>query len=285
MNQQKNRASRGHTGRGDRLRPRKSLGQHFLRDQNITRKILSLLDPQPGDIVLEIGPGEGVLTRELVGRVRTLVAVEIDPRSVDQLRRELGPAVQILHQDILKTDFRDISNRTGAVAGLRILGNIPYNITTPILFKILDERMAIRDAILMMQREVARRLLAAPGSKEYGIPSVFCRIFSSLEWLFDVPPTAFYPRPSVTSSVVRLQPLAQPRCTLSNEAFFRKLVRLVFGQRRKMLRNTLGALAAQYQVPLPVEFALRARPEELTPEELVTLANDFYTKLDVEHRQ
>jgi 16S rRNA (adenine1518-N6/adenine1519-N6)-dimethyltransferase len=285
VNQPDNRASRGHTRGGKHLRPRKSLGQHFLRDQNITRKILSLLDPQPGDIVLEIGPGEGVLTRELAGIVQTLVAVEIDPRSVDQLRCELGSAVQILHQDVLKTDFRQISNRTGAVAGLRILGNIPYNITTPILFKILDERTVIRDAILMMQREVARRLLAAPGSKEYGIPSVFCRIFFSLGWLFDVPPTAFYPRPSVTSSVIRLEPLAQPRCTLSDEAFFRKLVRLVFGQRRKMLRNTLGALAAEYQAPLPEEFALRARPEELAPEELVKLANDFYAKLDVGHRR
>jgi 16S rRNA (adenine1518-N6/adenine1519-N6)-dimethyltransferase len=281
VNQPENRAYRGHTRGGKHLRPRKSLGQHFLRDQNITRKILTLLDPQPGDIVIEIGPGEGVLTRELVGRVRTLVAVEIDPRAVEQLRRELGPAVQILHQDVLKTDFRQISNRTGAVAGLRILGNIPYNITTPILFKILDERTVVRDAILMMQREVARRLLAAPGSKEYGIPSVFCRIFSSVEWLLDVPPTAFFPRPSVSSSVIRLQPLAQPRCTLNDEAFFRKMVRFVFGQRRKMLRNTLGALAAEYQAPLPEEFALTARPEQLTPEELVRLANDLYAKLGV----
>jgi 16S rRNA (adenine1518-N6/adenine1519-N6)-dimethyltransferase len=283
VNQPENRASRSHIRGGNRLRPRKSLGQHFLRDQNITRKILSFLDPQSGDVILEIGPGEGVLTRELVGQVRTLVAVEIDPRSVDQLRREFGPAVQILHQDVLKTDFRQISDRTGA--GLRILGNIPYNITTPILFKIMDERTAIRDAILMMQREVARRLLAIPGSKEYGIPSVFCRIFFSLEWLFDVPATAFYPRPSVTSSVIRLQPLAQPRCALSDEAFFRKLVRLVFGQRRKMLRNTLGALAAEYRASLPAEFALTTRPEELTPEELVGLSNDFYTKLGVGRRQ
>jgi len=264
---------------GNRLRPRKSLGQHFLRDQNITRKILAAFDPQPGQVVLEIGPGEGVLTRCLVGAVRVLVAVEIDPRAVTALRNELGSGLEILQQDILELDFRLTADRLGATDGIRVIGNIPYNITTPILFKVLDERTAVKDALLMMQREVSRRLVAAPGTKDYGIPSVFCRIFTDTELLFDVPPTAFFPRPAVTSSVVHLEPLGRPRCPLDDEAFFRRMVRFVFGQRRKMLRNTLAVLAGEYDAQLPQDLAFRERPEELTPEELVALSNTLYQRL------
>jgi 16S rRNA (adenine1518-N6/adenine1519-N6)-dimethyltransferase len=214
-----------------------------------------------------------------------LVAVEIDPRAVAALRNEFGTGVQILQQDILELDFRLTAERVGATNGLRVVGNIPYNITTPILFKVLDERSAVKDALLMMQREVARRLVAAPGSKEYGIPSVFCRIFTDIELLFDVPPTAFFPRPGVTSSIVHLEPLVEPRCPLDDEVFFRKMVRFVFGQRRKMLRNTLGVLAGEYNTHLPQDLAFRERPEELTPEELVALSNTLYRRLELGHHR
>jgi len=268
--------------RRNRLRPKKSLGQHFLHDPNIVRKILAAIGADREDVVLEIGPGEGALTRHLVKVVKTLVAVEIDERAVERLRGELGGSVQILHQDVLELDLRRIASDTGAHRGLRVVGNIPYNITTPILFAVLDQRKVVRDATLMMQREVAHRLVAVPGTKDYGILSVFCRVFADVQLLFDVSPKVFVPQPAVTSSVVYLQPLIRPRAPIRDESFFRHMVRFVFGQRRKMLRHTLAELAREYNRSLPAEFDLRERPEELTGEELVDLANRLRAALGIE---
>jgi 16S rRNA (adenine1518-N6/adenine1519-N6)-dimethyltransferase len=250
------------------LRPKKSLGQHFLRDPNIVRKILVAIAPGREDVVLEIGPGEGVLTRVLAPLVARLVAVEIDPRAVEFLRRDLGDRVTILEQDVLELNL-------GAIAGgkLRVVGNIPYNITSPILFSLLDQREVLRDATLMMQREVARRLVALPGTKDYGILSVFARIFTDSAVLFDVSPNAFVPAPAVISSLLQLRPLERPRVALKDERFFRQMVRSVFHQRRKMLRHTLQAFLARHGQRLPEAFALRERPEELTPEDLAVLGN------------
>ena len=167
---------------------------------------------------------------------------------------------------------------TPAQAGstIRIVGNIPYNITSPILFQILDQRESVRDATLMMQREVARRLTARPRTKEYGILTVSFGIWTEMELLFDVAPGAFRPPPEVFSTVVRLRTLAAPRVPVKDEAFFRGMVRAVFGQRRKMLRNTLQTFVGKAGLALPEEFALKARPEELSPEELVDLANRLH---------
>jgi 16S rRNA (adenine1518-N6/adenine1519-N6)-dimethyltransferase len=265
------------------LLPKKSLGQHFLHDPNVVRKILAVIDAGQDDVMLEIGPGQGALTRGLAKSVRTLVAVEIDPRAVERLRGELSGSVQILHQDVLELDLRRVASDTGAHHGLRIVGNIPYYITTPILFMVLDQRDVVRDATLMMQREVARRLVAAPGTKDYGILSVFCRVFADVRVLFDVSPNAFVPRPAVMSSVVHLSPFVQPRVPMSDEAFFRYMVRFVFGQRRKMLRHTLSELAKERRLTLPAAFALRERPQDLTGEELVDLANRLHAALGREH--
>jgi len=260
-------ALRGH------LEPRKSLGQHFLHDRNIIRKIVAAVAPGPQDMILEIGPGEGALTRVLAGNVAGLVAVEIDHRAVEMLRAELGTSVTVLEGDVLALSLSGLARERGAGRAWRVVGNIPYNITSPILFAILDDRAAVQDATLMMQREVARRLVARPETKEYGILSVFCRIFADTELLFDVSQNAFRPVPAVRSSVVRVRPLRSPRVALENEAAFRHVVRFVFSQRRKMLRHTLAALAGLYRWTLPAEFALRERPEQLTPEALAHLVN------------
>lgn len=259
-----------------RLLPRKSLGQHFLCDPNYVRKIVDALQLKPDEVVLEIGPGEGVLTKRLTG-AQTVVAVEVDRRAVTLLRRDLPETVRIVHQDVLTLDLARLAAECNAKHGLRVVGNLPYNITSPILFTLLDQRSVVRDALLMMQREVARRLVAGPGTKEYGILSVFVDLLTDTELLFHVPPTAFRPRPAVTSTMVRLVPLASPRYVVADEPYFRTMVRHVFGQRRKMLRHTLRALAAREGWELPEEFALRQRPEELSVRELVALANALST--------
>jgi len=205
--------------------------------------------------------------------VAVLLAVEVDHRAVERLRAEFGSRVTVVEGDILALSLSDLVRERGREGAWRVVGNIPYNITSPILFSILDHRDAVRDATLMMQREVARRLVASPGTKDYGILSVFCRIFADTELLFNVSRNAFRPIPAVTSSLVRLRPLLAPRVELKDEAMFRHVVRYVFGQRRKMLRHSLAALAALRGWSLPAEFALRERPEQLSPESLAHLAN------------
>jgi len=161
---------------------------------------------------------------------------------------------------------------------VRVVGNIPYNITSPILFHILDNRPAVKDATLMMQREVARRLVARPGSKEYGIPSVFCECFALVEKLFDVSPNVFFPRPEVFSSVVRISPLVAPRYPLKDEGFFRAMVRSVFGKRRKTLRNSLLYFLGEDSKLLPEVIDYRRRPESLSAAELSELSNQLFIR-------
>ena len=257
---------------GASIHPRRSLGQNFLRDDNICRKIVAAVDPQPGDMMLEIGPGEGALTKYLAPRVRSLTVVDVDERVIRKMQREYPDgSVEVLQEDFLTTDFsRLTSNRPHF---LRIVGNIPYNITTPILFHILDHRFAVRDVTLMMQKEVASRLAARCGTKDYGILAVFCQLFADTRVLFDVSPNAFHPKPTVRSSVVTLAILPRPRYRLDDEAFFRRMVRAVFGKRRKTLRNSLSYFAEAEHAVLPELPNPKQRPEELSVEELVGLGN------------
>ncbi|MBI5473880.1 MAG: 16S rRNA (adenine(1518)-N(6)/adenine(1519)-N(6))-dimethyltransferase RsmA [Ignavibacteriae bacterium] len=254
------------------IRPKQSLGQNFLRDDNIVRKIVAAVNPQPDDALLEIGPGEGALTKFLAPRVERLIVVDVDRRVIERMN-ELYPhgEVESVHRDFLEIDFTEILERRQASA-LRIVGNIPYNITSPILFHILDHRQHVSDATLMMQREVARRLVAKPNTKEYGILAVFSQLFADVELLFDVSPSCFFPAPKVTSSVVQLKMLKQPRFALRDEPQFRAMVRAIFGKRRKTLRNSLSYFVDP--VPdLPPRFDLSKRPEALSIEELVELGN------------
>src|SRR5512140_389063 len=221
------------------LRPKKSLGQNFLRDDRIARKIVDAVAPRPGDVVLEFGPGEGALTGHLVASGAELILVELDKRSVMRIRAlSERPGVQVRHQHVLTVDLDGLAAAAGTER-LRVVGNIPYYITSPILFHVLDNRRRVRDLTTMVQKEVARRLVAVPRTKAYGIVSVFCQLFADVEILFDVQPGSFHPRPDVTSSVVRLVMLDGPRYALRDEQFFRGMVRSVFGKRRKTLRNAL----------------------------------------------
>jgi len=252
-----------------RLRPRRSLGQNFLRDANVARKIVDALAPLPGDTVLEIGPGEGALTRELAVRAGRLIIVDIDERVIRAMEEVFsGTPVVILHRDVLTLDLNDLAARYGP---LRVVGNIPYNITSPILFHALDHRTAVRDVTLLMQREVARRLVAGPGTKDYGILSIMCQFVADVSVLFDVSPNVFYPRPEVTSSLVRLRMLTAVRFPVADEVFFRTMVRGVFGKRRKTLRNSLRYLLPD--IPSLPDVDLQRRPEDLTIAELAHLAN------------
>jgi 16S rRNA (adenine1518-N6/adenine1519-N6)-dimethyltransferase len=240
-----------------------------LRDANVARKIVDAIAPLSGDTVLEIGPGEGALTRDLAARAGRLIIVDIDERVIRTMEEVFSDgAVMILHRDVLTLDLSELAGRYGP---LRVVGNIPYNITSPILFHTLEQRAAVRDVTLLMQREVARRLAAGPGTKDYGILSIMCQFVADVDVLFDVSPNVFYPRPEVTSSLVRLRMLPATRFPVTDEAFFRTMVRGVFGKRRKTLRNSLRYLLSA--IPSLPEIDLQRRPEDLTLEELAHLAN------------
>ena len=257
-----------------RVRPKRSLGQNFLRDDNIARKIAASISPRGGDVMLEIGPGEGALTRFLAPSVRTLIAVDIDGRVIKHLKAAFtGANVTFLHQDFLATDLADLAGK----GQLRVVGNIPYNITSPILFHLLDHRVYVRDITLMVQKEVARRLAASPSTKDYGILSVFCQLFADVKLLFDVTPNAFVPKPTVMSSVVHLDVLDMPRYSLNDERFFRRMIRSVFGKRRKTLRNSLSYFMKEFEDVVPPHAHLQRRPEELSIQQLVQLSNDLHT--------
>jgi len=266
------------------LRPRKSLGQNFLRDERIARKIVDAVAPSSDDVVLEIGPGEGALTKFLVSSGARLILVELDERAIGRLRELYErPGVQVLHQDVLSVDLDALAAAAGTER-LRVVGNIPYYITSPILFHVLDNRHRVRDLTMMVQREVARRLAAVPQTKAYGILSVFCQLFADVEILFDVQPGSFHPRPDVTSSVVRLAMLDGPRYVLRDEQFFRGMVRSVFGKRRKTLRNALRYFVDDDPAAaVPDVSILQRRPEDLTVEETVELSNVLYEHYHQSH--
>lgn len=252
------------------LRPKKSLGQNFLRDENICRKIVRAIRPQSSDAMLEIGPGEGALTKYLAPVVKHLVTVDVDERVVSRMR-ELFPDVETVHGDVLELDLARISMNNGGP--IRVVGNIPYNITSPILFHLLDRRASLRDVILMVQKEVAQRLVAKPGSKDYGILSVSFQFFADVEVLFDVSRNAFHPKPDVTSSIVRLSILKSPRYSVADEETFRSMVRAIFGKRRKMLRGSLKYFCNERGFMLPEGVDLTKRPEELSIKQLVHMSN------------
>ncbi len=258
-----------------RLRPRKSLGQNFLRDDNTARKIAAAIDPQPGDSILEIGPGEGALTRHLAGRCRSLAVVDVDERAVGAMNAMFPDGVvEVILGDFLTIDLPAFA---GCHPGrFRVVGNIPYNITTPILFHVLDSRRPVHDLTITVQREVGRRMLARPGTGEYGILSVFCGYYAEVHALFEVSPNVFYPKPDVTSIVMNLKMLALPVLAADDDAFFREMVRSIFGKRRKTLRNSLRYFATPRGITVPGLPLLRKRPEELSLAELVNLSNTLF---------
>lgn len=253
------------------IRPRRSLGQHFLRDQRIPAKIVDAMHPQQGDVVLEIGPGEGALTAFLAQSGCRLIVVDVDSRVTEAMHEKFGERIEILHQDILTVDPTRVAAEHG-VDRLRVIGNIPYYITSPILFHFLDRRSAVRDLILMVQKEVGERIAAGPGSRQYGIVSVIVQMFADVVKLFDVQPGSFFPRPKVTSTVLKITMLDAPRFPVIDERRFRRVVRTAFGKRRKTLRNSLRDLQG-LDVNCIDAGTLARRPETLSLEEFAQMAN------------
>jgi 16S rRNA (adenine1518-N6/adenine1519-N6)-dimethyltransferase len=221
------------------VKPRKRLGQSFLMEQNVIRNISAIAQVTKNDIVVEIGAGIGVLTEDLAQTAAKLIAVELDDQLVEILKDKLWKYnnVQIYSGDILKFDFGAIV-RDGEQK-IKVIGNVPYNISSPVLFHLLSFRKIIDSFVLMLQKEVIQRLVASPGGKDYGVPSVILQMFASVEKVLDVPAGCFYPRPKVESSVIKGFFLKRPFVELADEEFFIRLVRDAFAQRRKMLINNL----------------------------------------------
>jgi 16S rRNA (adenine1518-N6/adenine1519-N6)-dimethyltransferase len=259
------------------IKAKKSLGQNFLVDPNALSRIAEAANVREGETVIEIGPGTGLLTKELLGKpLEKLIAYEVDDRAIELLHREIrDPRFELRHQDFLEADLREF----GTTGSLRIVGNIPYYITSPILFKLIDDRRFLRDALLLMQLEVAERLTAQPRSKEYGIPTVLTNFFAKAEFLFTIKAASFRPAPKVDSALVRID-FTQGYFARSqtskpdrfDEEAFRKLVRTAFAMRRKMLRNNLKTLVDEATLSKPeVQPYLPRRAEELSVVEFIHL--------------
>lgn len=252
-------------------RPRKRFGQNFLRDMDVIARILAHLAPQPGETLVEIGPGQGALTTHLLRAVGRLEAVELDRDLIEPLRARCASLGELrLHQaDALRFDFTTL-----AAPGqrLRVVGNLPYNISTPLLFHLLDQAPCIQDMHFMLQREVVERLAAAPGGKDHGRLSLMVQLRCQVTPLFQIEPAAFYPAPKVHSSFVRLVPHAQPPHVLQDQARFAQLVTQAFSQRRKTLGNALrGWLPASAIAACGIDPGLR--PEQLGLADFARLAN------------
>lgn len=222
------------------FKPRKKLGQHFLIHEGVVGTILRLVDLSPEDEVLEIGPGLGFLTRRLAAAARKVWAVEVDPFLVEWLRQSpLGshPAFDLIHGDVLTVPFHDVLPDRR----IKLVANLPYSISTQVLFRLFDLREHFSLLVLMVQREVAERLVARPGTKSYGSLSIWCQIHGHVLDKVQVAPEAFFPRPKVRSTVLKIALHPMPRAAAEDVSLLRGLVRAAFGQRRKTLANALGA--------------------------------------------
>jgi 16S rRNA (adenine1518-N6/adenine1519-N6)-dimethyltransferase len=247
--------------------PRKRFSQNFLEDRGVVRQIIAAIDPRRDDRIVEIGPGPGALTAPLLDHVARLDVIEIDRDIVRSLRARFPSQSLHIHQgDALDFDFSAFG------ANIRVVGNLPYHISTPILFHLAAQVALLRDCHFMLQREVVERMAAEPGSAEYGRLSVMLQYRWVIDSLFDVPPTAFRPQPKVWSSVVRMTPYVTPPHRASNEPLFADVVAHAFGQRRKTLRNALRKLVEAGELEqLGIEPG--ARGETLGVPEFVRIAN------------
>jgi len=244
--------------------PRKRFGQHFLTDESVIDRIVDAIDPQPGEAVVEIGPGLGAMTRPLAERLDRLSVIELDRDLAQRLRRQ--PKLDVIEADVLKVDIEALAAERGQP--LRIVGNLPYNISTPILFHLLEAVEHVVDQHFMLQKEVVERMAAGPGGKEYGRLSVMLQWRYRIESLFDVPPESFDPPPRVDSAIVRMRPWLAPRALPAG--VLEELVRVAFSQRRKLLRHTLGRWLDERAYA--GRFDLQRRAEEVAVDEYLDLA-------------
>lgn len=258
---------------------RKRFGQHFLQDINVVTRIIAAVNPQLSDHIVEIGPGLGVLTEALLACVPGMDAIELDRDIIPLLVKRCEPdngsvtnkkgGLTIHEADALQFDFRMLASDGRP---LRIVGNLPYNISTPLMFHLIESSEIIHDMHFMLQKEVVNRLAAKPGKKDYGRLSVMMQYYCQVDSLFDVPPESFDPPPKVNSAVVRLIPHNNPPVNVSNVKNLEKVVGQAFSQRRKTLRNTLKPLLGEEKIQaLGIDPVRRA--ETLTLDEFALLTN------------
>ncbi|HYD63406.1 MAG TPA: 16S rRNA (adenine(1518)-N(6)/adenine(1519)-N(6))-dimethyltransferase RsmA [Noviherbaspirillum sp.] len=249
--------------------PRKRFGQNFLTDQVVLHDIIRAIDPKPGDAMVEIGPGLAAMTGLLLESLDQLHVVELDRDLVARLKKNFDPARLSIHEgDALKFDFTSIPVAEGKK--LRVVGNLPYNISSPLLFHLAEIAPRVQDQHFMLQKEVVERMVAEPGGKAYGRLSVMLQWRYYMELLFVVPPTAFDPPPQVDSAIVRMIPLAQP--LPCEAAKLEQVVTKAFSQRRKVIRNCLSGMFGENDL-IDVGINPQARPEEVPVEQFVALAN------------
>ncbi|HDR67531.1 MAG TPA: ribosomal RNA small subunit methyltransferase A [Bacteroidaceae bacterium] len=247
------------------VRPKKRLGQHFLTDPSIAERIVSALDAGPENVVVEIGPGKGILTQFLIEKNIQLVLVEIDPEAVEFLIRKWpGLSENLIQGDILKLSWDNFPP-----GGIKIIGNFPYNISSQIFFRILENRNTIDTVVCMVQKEVATRLASPPGNRDYGILSVLLQAFFDVTYLFSVKPGSFFPPPGVQSGVIRLTRNETTHLGCDEKLFF-EVVRQSFNQRRKTIRNSLKSKLLNLD---PGNSLLTMRPEQLGFSEFIELTN------------
>ncbi len=257
--------------------PKKRLGQHFLVDRNILDKVIRTAEVTKEDVVLEVGPGLGEMTFGLSRKAKRVIAIEIDSKLVEQLRIKFEdiPNLEIVQGDILQYDFSLLFQKAGRP--LKVVANLPYQISTPLLFRFLEEREKFSSLFLMLQKEVAQRLIAPPGNKEYGPLSIFVQRVSEVSIRFFIKPTAFFPPPRVESALVEIRWRKSPLVDLEDEGWFKKVVQGCFNYRRKTLIN--GLRYSGLPIPKDIEQRMnrihldsQRRPETLTIKEFFSLA-------------
>ncbi|MCI0665184.1 MAG: 16S rRNA (adenine(1518)-N(6)/adenine(1519)-N(6))-dimethyltransferase RsmA [Acidobacteria bacterium] len=271
------------------MRTKRSLGQNFLVGTHYPKRIIDSVSPQPGETIIEIGPGDGALTTLLVQRDARVIAIEIDKRLIQTLSERFAetPNLRLIEADALTSDFcRLISPAVCA----RVVANLPYYVSTPVLAHLIENRHCLSEMTLMLQREVVDRITANPGGKEYGYLSVLVQFYCETAKLFDVPPGAFRPSPKVYSSVVRLHIRSQPAVPVDDHDMFFELTKVLFAQRRKTIFNNLRAGYQRLKIENEVEIerALtvssldpRRRAETLTIEEIAKLANYLSNRVTI----
>lgn len=252
--------------------PKQSLGQNFLKDENVARKIVGALAPKRDDAIIEIGPGFGVLTAHLLQVARRVVGVEIDRHLLTALQQRFSGCdnLELIAGDFLKMELPSLCEPDTKV---RVLGNIPYHITSPVIFKVLEARELMQDMVMMIQREVAERIVASPGCKQYGILSVFSQLHSVPKIAFYVSRNVFNPKPEVDSAVVRWDFGSAPELEIVDHGLLGAVIRSSFNQRRKMLRKSLQQLPGFRDKMEHIDFDFTRRPEDLSVQEFVDLSN------------
>jgi len=252
---------------------RKRFGQHFLHDRGVIRRIIDVVAPQPGERIVEVGPGRGALTWGLLERAKRLDVIEIDRDLAASLEADPRAAsgLKVHVENVLDTDFIGLR---GAGEPLRIVGNLPYNISTPLLFRLLAQRAAVSDMYFMLQKEVVDRMVAHPGTRDYGRLTVMLAAVAEVEGLFDVGPGAFQPPPKVWSAIVHLRPTANPRFDIGRDGALRTLVTTAFSHRRKTLRNSLKGLLDAREIEC-CGIDPQLRPETLAPAQFGLLAAHY----------